>query len=177
MDHCKSWLIIPGICLALALTTLTGCTPDQASETLTALQNGLTALSENRSLAEQFVRDIKTNVDPKDPAYREAMESYEEARDSYNQFLDNVELASKSSHPSTNLFPVMEEAQNSTADFLEGATRILKPEANTRRVHFNRAVVLPDNLAEHLHQLPKHDREVLVDKFDKQVRWRSWRQL
>jgi hypothetical protein len=156
---------------------LSGCTPAEESDTISAMQGALSSLVQNRSLTEQFVRDVKSNTDPGDPAYVQAMESYQDARDVYNRYLDAVESGTKdrNSRSLRNASPL--EVQNATADFLADATRALKPSVNTRRVAFQRAVVVPENLQSTLDKLPKKTREKLTDQFDDQVRWRSWSQL
>jgi len=154
-----------------------GCTSAEEGDTLSALQSALSTLVANRTLAEQFVRDVKTSVNPSEPEYQQAMESYEEARDSYNHFLDNVESgAGKAKSPKREMQLGL-DAQNSTADFFQDATRALKPSINTRAIDFRRAVELPNNLEENLHKLPKRTRSSLVDQLDNQVRWRSWGQM
>jgi hypothetical protein len=105
------------------------------------------------------------------------MDSYQDAREAYNQFLDAVESEAKTP-PSRSVRrsgPV--DVQNATADFLADATGLLRPNVNTRRIPFQRAVVIPDNLQSTLQKLPKKARERIIDNFDQQVRWRSWSQL
>jgi hypothetical protein len=165
------------IALVGFLTFLGGCTAAEESEVITQLQTGLSDLQQNRALTEQFVRDIKATVDPSDPGYAQAMDSYQDARQAYDHFLDMVE-ADKDAVPSRSLRnygPV--EIQNATADFLADATSVLKPTVNTRRIPFQRAVVIPDNLQTTLNKLPKKARDKVIDQFDRQVRWRSWSQL
>ena len=147
------------------------------TEAIEALQAGLNTLVQNKSLAEQFVRDVKSSADPTDPAYEQVMETYEDARDSYNNFLDGLEFAAKTNQSQTNLTEAAETAQTATADFLEGATRTLRPNADTRGIAFRRAIILPDALARNLKKLPKKSRQDIVNRFDREVRWRSWRQL
>ena len=91
---CRRNLLALALAL-LMLPTITGCTPTEESETISGLQTALSDLTQNRSLTEQFVRDVKASVDPGDPAYVQAMESYQDARDSYNRYLDNVESGRK----------------------------------------------------------------------------------
>ena len=172
MNYCKSFFSIASCGLLLIINT--GCNPTAAVD---ALQAGLNTLVQNKSLAEQFVRDIKTSVDPSDPAYAQNMENYEQARDAYNHFLDGVELAAKTNQPHPNLTASTEDAQNSAADFLEGATRALRPTTDTRRIPFRRAVTIPETLPKDLNELPKKTRESLIARFDREVRWRPWRQL
>ncbi len=161
-----------GVCLSLS-----GCTATQEAEVVTQLQSALNNLVQNRALTEQFVRDIKSTVAASDPNYSQVMDSYQDAREAYNQFLDAVESEAKTP-PSRSVRrsgPV--DVQNATADFLADATGLLRPNVNTRRIPFQRAVVIPDNLQSTLQKLPKKARERIIDNFDQQVRWRSWSQL
>lgn len=160
------------ICLLVA-----GCTPTQEGDTLSALQSALATLQSNRALCEQFVRDVKTSVNPSDPAYQQAMESYEEARDSYNHFLDTVEAGAGKGKATTRQMKLGMNTQDSTAEFFQDATRALRPSMNTRGIDFQRAVVIPDDLAKNFHKLPKGTRSRLIDQVDGDVRWRSWGQL
>jgi outer membrane murein-binding lipoprotein Lpp len=156
---------------------LNGCTPTEETETVTALQTALTDLTQNRSLTEQFVRDVKSSADPSDPAYVQAMESYQDARDAYNRYLDAIESGRKVDGERSLRGASPLGVQNAAADFLADATRALRPSINTRRVAFQRAVVVPENLQGTLSKLPKKARSRVVDQFDEQVRWRSWSQL
>lgn len=163
--------------LLTATFALCGCTPTQESETLTGLQTALTDFTQNRSLTEQFVRDIKSSTDPGDPAYLQAMESYQDARDVYNRYLDALESGKREGTSRSLRSATPLAVQNATADFLADATRALKPSLTTRRVAFQRAIVLPENLPTTLARMPKKARNELIDQFDDQIRWRSWGQL
>ena len=168
--------VTTGIVLALCVF-IAGCTPQEKVDTVAALQSALSTLVANRTLAEQFVRDVKSSVSPNDPTYQQAMESYEEARDSYNRFLDSVEYGAVKGQSPRNEMQLGMDAQDSTAGFLQDATRALKPSMNTRSINFRRAVEIPDGLASDLHRLPRRARGALVQRFDDQVRWRSWGQM
>lgn len=177
MDGVRWWRVAT-ITLAMSSTLLVcGCTGTQEAETVTALQNALTNLVQNRSLTEQFVRDVKSSTDPSDPAYVEAMESYQDARDLYNRYLDAVESGTPVEKDRSLRHASPRDVENVTADFLSEATRALKPSVDTRRVAFQRAVMLPENLQTTLSKLPKKAREHLINQFDDQVRWRSWSQM
>jgi hypothetical protein len=154
-----------------------GCTPSEEDETIAAIQDAMTTLTANRSLVEQMGRDVKSNVNPAAPAYSDLMESYEEARDSYNNFLDTVAASSIGRSADAGIAPAMDEAQTSTADFIQAATRALDPTGNMRGLSTHRAIKLPSNLADRLQHLPKSERKRLVQQFGSQVHWRSWGQL
>lgn len=163
--------------LLLVATCTSGCTTKEESDTLGALQSALSSLVQNRTLAEQFVRDVKTSMDPTDPSYQQAMETYEEARDSYNRFLDTVESGTKTRNSHLREAQIEVNAQDSTAQFFQDATRALRPSINARAIDFRRAVVIPDHLQKNLRKLPKGARQSLVEQFDGQVRWRAWGQM
>jgi hypothetical protein len=156
---------------------LTGCNPTEESDTISDLQTALSDLTQNRSLTEQFVRDIKSSLDPGDPAYVQAMESYQDARDVYNRYLDSVESGRKQNDERSLRGASPRDVQNATADFLADATRALKPSVNTRKIAFQRAVVIPENLPSNFTSLPKKVRNRIIDNVDDQVRWRSWSQM
>ncbi|MGC2163558.1 MAG: hypothetical protein WA634_16740 [Silvibacterium sp.] len=166
------------IVVSLALVPVIGCNQQQEADTVTLLQSALSDLQQNRSLAEQFVRDVKASVSPSDPNYQQALDSYEDARDAYNHYLDVVENP-QGKHPSRSLRTqrAITDARNSAAEFLADSTVALKPSVSTRHIQFQRAIVIPDNLQPALKKLPKQARDYLTQQFDDQVRWRSWGQL
>jgi hypothetical protein len=159
--------------MSMALTML-GCTPAEENEAITALQTGLTDLTQNRALTEQFVRDLKSQCDPNDPAYIQAMDSYDQAKDVYNRFLDDAETGVRQDGTRSLHHSSPRDVQNATANFLEDATRALKPSINTRKVAFQRAIVVPEGLEASLAKLPKKARRNITEQFDDQVRWRGW---
>lgn len=156
---------------------MSGCTPQEEKNAAAAFDASLTSLVQNRTLAEQFVRDVKTSCDPSDPSYQQARESYDQARDSYNRFLDTVESGSNGDRSTLRESQVESDAKDSSADFLKDATRALQPSVSTRGLEFRRAISIPDNLQVTLHKLPKRARESLVAQVDNQVRWRSWGEM
>ncbi len=163
---------------ALSFTwLLTGCDPAQETETVSALQTALSTLTQNRSIAEQCVRDIQGTVDPSSPAYTDAMESYQEAREVYNRYLDAVESGQKSTNDRSLRSATPLAVQNATADFFVDSTRALEPNHHTRRLTYQRSVIVPENLQATIASIPKSARNKLVDQVDGQVRWRSWNQL
>jgi hypothetical protein len=162
---------------ALGLSLVcTGCTPTE-DELIISLESALNSLEQNKGLTEQFVRDVKTGVSPSDPAYAELMDSYENAREAYDHYLDEIEIPSRATETRSLHHSSRSEVQNATADFLADATSALKPDVKTRRIPFQRAVVIPDDLQHNLQKLPKKTRQKLIDRFDEQLRWRSWSQL
>jgi hypothetical protein len=157
---------------ALMLSSIFGVSCNTANFD-TAL-NTLNALVQNKTLAEQFVRDVKSSIQPAD--YEQIMQAYDEARAAYNRVLDLAELAARGKDISK-LDQAAEEARDSAADFFATATRSLRPTMDTRQIPFKRGITIPDNLSKNLRCLPKSDRTHYIDQFDNQVRWRSWNQL
>ena len=167
-------IAVSALLISILSVTLLGCTPQEQADAQVFLQQTLSNLVQNRALTEQFVRDVKTNVDPSNPGYLETMQSYQEARETYNRYLDEAESGDKVPHTRQLRGRTAVDVQNRTADFIADATAVLKPGLNTRKIPFQRAVIVPDNLAASIRKLPKHARERLIDDLDPQVRWRSW---
>lgn len=167
-----------GLGILATTTMVTGCTSKEVNDTLASVETALSDLTQNRALAEQFVRDLKSGLAPSDPNYEDARNSYEDARDAYNRFLDTAEDVEKpTSARSLKSSDAELDARNATAEFLADATAALKPDAKTRHIPFARAVAIPENIGQSLRKLPKRERERLISRFDRQVRWRSWGQL
>lgn len=165
------------LALTIAVFPLTGCTPAEESNAESILQSALTDFTQNRSLTEQYVRDVKARTDPSDPAYLQAMESYQDARDAYNRYLDVVENGQKATHSRSLRQASPTTVENAAADFIADATRAMKPTEVRSRGEFQRAVVVPDELQPVVAKLPRSIRNRLVDRYDSQIRWRSWNQL
>jgi hypothetical protein len=169
-------MMIAGVSLFVIvpfLSLLTGCDPAVTA----ALDTALGKLVSNKNLSEQFVRDIKATIEPTDSVYGQLMDRYEDSKDSYNHLLDSVEKAARTNRSSPSVDEALERAQTSSAEFLAQATRSLRPDLNTRGIAFERAISVPEGLPESLHKLPGKYRNRLIDQFDKQIRWRSWRQI
>ena len=165
--------------ICVGLIGLTGCTTVQEQEVAAALQAALANLTANRALVEQFGREVRTSVDPSDPLYSDLMQSYEDARDEYNNYLTEVELEGIRHHSASAaaLASASQKAQDTTSQFLARATRTLDPNSNIRGAGFHRAVTIPESLPRDLHNLPKRYRQNLISTFDSQVRLRSWGKL
>jgi hypothetical protein len=155
------------------LSLLIGCSPAETA----AFDSALEALVSNKSLAEQFVRDIKADKEPTDPVYGQLMDRYEDSKDSYNHFLDSAENGARTNGRSPSLGEALESARSSSTEFLVQATRSLRPDVNTRGIAFEKAIRVPEDLSQSLHKLPGKYRNRIIDQLDKQVRWRSWHQL
>ena len=157
----------------LVFIFMTGCTPAQTAALDAALDN----LVRNKSLAEQFVRDVKTRTDPSDFTYQRLVQDYEAARASNDDYLNSVKLAALTNQPQTDLKQLSEDAQNAAAEFLASAVTTLRPTTDPKGIQFRRAMVFPNDLSRLLQTLPKNRRGQLIRQFENQVRWHSWRQL
>lgn len=162
----------------ISISFMSGCNAKDEAATIAIMQNALSDLTQNRSLVEQFVRDVKSSVPPSDQNYQQALNSYDDARDAYNHYLDTIENPSgKNSSRSLRSVEAEEAARSASAEFLADATTALKPTVATRHIEFQRAIVLPDDLQHALKTLPKNQRDYLTDRFDSEVRWKPWGQL
>ena len=166
--------IVPTVLLG---SFLLGCPAGEETEIVSTLQSALSALTQNRALTEQFVRDVKANIPPGDPTYVQTMEAYQDAREANNRYLDAAESGvvpsgERSLHSSS-----PREVVAATSDFLERATNSLRPSLNTRDIPYQRAIIVPDNLQTIIAKLPKKARITLTDNVDPQIRWRTWSQI
>ena len=164
--------------LILATTTcLLGCPAAEVAQTETALEGALAALTQNRTMTEQFVREFKTKVGSDNPAYIRAMELYGDARETYNRYLDAVE----SDEPTRNDRSVRNCSPDDVAEasiaFMSEATRAMYPLVDQRSIPFKQGVTVPANLQSTFGKVPKKARRNLVDDFDHHVRWRKWSDL
>lgn len=168
-----SFILLPVFTLALSMITAS-CQPSEAT---TALDSALKDLIQNKNLAEQFVRDIKTTVDPSEPSYAQVMQDYEAARSGYQDFLNSVKLAAVTNQSHADSRQLGDDARTEAAEFFMNATKLLRPTMETRAIPFQRAIVLPENLTQLLQRLPKRRRSELIQQFENQIRWQSWRAL
>ena len=156
---------------------MAGCTSTEESETLSALEAALASLSQNRTLIEQYGRDIQSRIDTSSDTYTTLMQQYEEARDAYNQYLESVEHEVVSKHHHADLSSSAHAAREASAEFMASATRALDSRAPLRRVAFREAISLPDGLVRDLRRIPKADRQGMIDIYANQLKIRSWGRL
>jgi hypothetical protein len=168
-------LIVPVI--AVACVWVTGCTQTEESEVLSAVQGAVDSLAQNRALIEQFGRDIQSQVDKQDQQYPELMEQYEEARDAYNQYLDVAEQSAVDGVQKGDLDRSARVVRNTSAKFMENATRALAPNMNVRGIAVRNAIDLPPGVAEALKKIPKKQRKAIIHKYVENLRVRSWGNL
>lgn len=179
MAHIKKYATVVAMIAIMVVTGAgaTGCNGKDEAATVAILQTALSQLTQNRSLVEQFVRDVKSSVPPSDPRYQQVLDSYDNARDAYNHYLDTIENDNTHSSRSMRSVEAADTARSTAAEFLADATTALRPTAATRHIEFRRAIVLPEKLQGTLKRLSRGQRDYLTDRFDSEVRWRSWGQL
>jgi hypothetical protein len=168
-------LIVP--VMAVACVWATGCTQTEETEVLSAVQGAVDSLSQNRALIEQFGRDIQSQVDKQDQQYPELMEQYEEARDAYNQYLDVTEQSAVGGAQKGDLDRSVRVVRNTSARFIESATRALAPNMNVRGIAVRNAIDLPPDVAEALKKIPMKQRKAIVHKYVENLQVRSWGNL
>jgi hypothetical protein len=156
---------------------MAGCTSSEESETLSALEAALASLNQNRTLIEQYGRDVQSRIDTSSETYTTLMQQYEEARDAYNQYLDSVEHDVVSKHHQADVSSTAHAAREASAEFMANATRALDSKAPLRGVVFREAISLPDGLARDLRRIPKADRQGMMDIYANQLKIRSWGRL
>jgi hypothetical protein len=163
--------------LAILMSSLgtSSCSP----ETLNSAMQDLNTLVQNKTLAEQFVRDIKASVDPSEPIYAKLLESYDQAKDCNSRFLDAIEGSGsyRSRAIRSSLEMAKRNAEESMVAFLDSATRTLRPTVSMRSTDLRRIAALPENFPMILRNVPQSTRAKYVRKFDSSVRWRSWTDL
>src|SRR5579884_3471621 len=167
-------------CLAVSICTLgtSSCSPGTLQTASQAMED-LNTLMQSKTLAEQFVRDIKANVDPSEPVYSKLLELYDQARDSNSRFLEEIEApGSHRARAIRSRFDTAKRnAEQSMAAFLDSATRTLRPAVSMRSAELKKIAALPDNLVTILRTVPKAQRANYIHHFDSSVRWRSWNEL
>ena len=164
------------LALVYVLSGLSGCT-DAELKAAGEYTVGIGELLQNRSVTEQCVRDLKSKLTPSDPDYAQVMADYEKARSAYDRYLDDVESGQKPSRTRSLRGASARDVQNLTADFYSDVTAVLKPSPETRHLHYQRAVVIPEDLSKTMRKLSNRDRDKLVDDMDQQVRWAPWGEL
>jgi len=152
------------------------------ADVITNLEDALNTYVQNRSVTEQVVRDLKSKVEKNqlvllNPDFQRAIESYYEARDSYNHFLDEEELATKNRRLNPDVAEASQNARSKATQFLEDATRALRPSINARGIDYESALAIPNGLPKDLWALPPKSRDRAIKEFDQRARWKSWSEL
>ncbi len=172
----KHFIKITTLTLLAACAMFMGCNPQQEAAFSSAL-SALSSLQQNKSLGEQFARDVKSEVAPDDGSYITLLETYEDARNTYNRFIDRLGAAVTANDSKADLSTEYEETQRKVAAFLRLASQTLDPSLDQRGVPFQRAIEIPKTLPKALHDLPARSRNEIVTHVAQSARWRSWRDL
>lgn len=168
-------LISASLAIFLSSLDTSSCSP----ETLNTAMQDLNTLVQNKTLAEQFVRDIKASVDPSEPIYAKLLESYDQARGCNGRFLDEIEAPGsyRIRGIRSSIDMAKRNAEESMLAFLDNAAHTLRPTVSMRSTELRRIVALPDNFPLVLRNIPQRTKAKYVHKFDSSVRWRSWSEL
>ena len=161
--------------LTLMLLALAGCSATEVALT-NAAEQALTALSANKSLAEQFVKDVKQNVDPGDPEYQKIMGSYEVARDEYNDYISRVESAVKTGESDLPSAESLDGVNQKSVEFISAAAKGIDPAFANRGIKLEKAIVFP-SLGSSTKSLSRDARTLMADKVVRDLRWKPWSQL
>jgi hypothetical protein len=165
------FVAVAGILLTIAM--FSSC----STADIQAVSNAVSALETNKALAEQFVRDVKGAYDPADPQYRSIMSQYEQSRDTYNEYISQVEAAARTGRRLTVPEESDDMVKKSAVRFISSATRSLDPKYSDRGLSLDRAITIPNNLMLSLTKLPTSARRLLSDGLRRELRWNSWSQL
>jgi hypothetical protein len=159
-------------CLSLAAyVSLTACHP---VADLATLNTALNTLLNNKSVAEETIRDFSRRYQPTDPDYVALMKSYERARDSYNRALDSTEQELRTGKRSRTLSADMERMQQATGDFFGFAADRFSPARQFSQRQLQNAVTIPEDISKSFRSLPAKSREQVLDSVDATSRWPLW---
>jgi hypothetical protein len=159
--------------IVLSISVFSSC----SAADIQAVSDAVTALEKNKALAEQFVKDVKAEYDPADPQYRSLMGRYEETRDTYNDYISQIEVAARTGRAPTLPQEAENDIRQSAVSFISAATRSLDPHFDSRSMSLDRAITIPPNLPSSVTKLSGSTRKLLSDRFVNGTRWKSWSQL
>lgn len=165
---------IAAIALSLSLCLLNSCTPAEVQTVTSDVGTALADLEANKTLAEQSVREVKSTMAMADPQYQNIMGAYEQAREDYNGYLSQVEMAAKMGHALPASTETTAGVKRSAMDFIQGTSEGL--DWDVRGLKLNRAIVLPPKLGS-LRKLPRSVRTAIADRIATDLHWKSWSQL
>jgi hypothetical protein len=160
--------------LALSLLILVAC--GLPPEAVTAIDAAVDTLESNKALAETFVRDVKT-ASLSDSEYQDVRDSYESARNAYNDVITALEAVAKKQPGKDSLPQLTTSAEAASADFLQKASRALDPSYNLQSVDLVRAITIPVDVAPGLKKLPRAYANGMINQYDRKIRWMAWRDL
>jgi hypothetical protein len=178
-QSCFTFYVLLGCATLLFFPLLltTGCTPAEVQAVKTDVSAGLAALEANKSLAEQFVRDVKGNMDLADPRFDGIMERYERARDDYNSYLSQMETSARTGQKVLNVQTMADTLASSTTNFISAAARGLDPNVSNRNLQVSGAIVVPPMLSRSVLKLQRDVRKAIADRLATDLHWKAWDQL
>jgi hypothetical protein len=159
--------------LSPLLSFPTGCTPAEEAAVTSDVSTALAALEGNKALSEQFVRDVQDTMAPTDPQYKSIMGAYEEAREDYNSYLSQIEMAARMGRRPPLNSGAVDGVKDSATEFISAAAKGLDPTAN-RKIQFRKAIILPPTLVTGLRRLPRGVRAAIADRVAADLHWKSW---
>jgi hypothetical protein len=160
--------------MILCLLSTVACDPAKAA---TFLANTVSLMLTQKSLVEEYVRDVKKAFKPTDPEYKKAEADYNAAQTLHEGYLGAITMAVAIDQPNVNIEKPAADAQTAAATFIGNTTRSLLPNEDLRGLQIDRAIVLPDKLPKAILSIPVKDRKGAVANIQSQVRWRSWEEI
>ena len=141
-----------------------------------AASTALTALTQNKALTEQFVRDIKTTFEPGDIQYRTVMGLYELSRDDDNNYISTIETSDRSGRSVVMPEESLAQVKERTTAFISAAARALD-EVGSRTIQFDKAIVIPPNMPSVVRKLSRETRSLVSDRISADLRLKTWSQI
>jgi hypothetical protein len=169
-------LSIPAPLLVLSLVLLSGCSPAEVQAVTSDITTALNDLEKNKSLSEQFVRESKKNVVTGDSQYEDIIESYERAREKYNNYLSQIEETARTGQPASLESERFEAVKASAREFIATAARGIDPNYRVRAIDLNTAIMLSPKLVS-VRKLPLPVRTAIADRIAADLHWKSWSEL
>jgi hypothetical protein len=104
------------------------------------------------------------------------MDTYEQAREDYNNYLSQIETAARTGQRPLLSNEAVDSIKDSTTEFISAAAKGIDPNVS-RTIQFRRAIVLPPTLVTGLKKLPPGVRGVIADRVAADLHWKPWPQL
>jgi len=148
-----------------------------SSADIQAATDVIDALSQNKALVEQFVKDVKLNFQPTDTKYKKLSRLYDDSRDMYNDYVSTLQATAtaKTGRAVTVSGKTLADVKERTTQFILEAARALDVDG-TRQLSMNNAIVLPTNL-DSLSRLSRDARSIVSEKVGPGLRLKAWSQI
>ena len=168
----RRWRVRPcmfGLCLTLMITQ--GCDVNDA-KVVNAFADAFGAILSDKKLVEQMVTDVKNSaISPK--AYSTIETDYNNARASYNTYLDAIRVAVVNGQATTDLSLLTKPVKANCQKFLSRGASTIDQRSQVPTVECSP----PGNLHTLLTKLPKKDRLEAIDRLTDQLRWGEWQDI